>query len=145
MTKAASTVEGDPGRSLVQFPAHSMEALRSDKIAQGNLKSCQGQSECSLSGQPVPQLGCPHGDRGYPCIWHDYLSFQFSLPLCTAMKSLLPSSWGPAVHTEGLLLGPPKNLFQAEQAQLPQQLLVAQLLQPPASLVSFCWTHFSEH
>lgn len=70
---------------------------------------------------------------------------SFSLLLCAAVKSLSLLSWWPLVGAEGRLLCPPEILFQAEQAQLPQPLLVGQLLQPLASLGSFCWTHCSEH
>lgn len=75
----------------------------------------------------------------------DLDSSRFNLCLCSTGKSLSLPSWWLPVDAEGLLLGPPKTLFLAEQAQLPQPLLGRQLLQPLASLGSFCWIHFSEH
>lgn len=63
----------DTRKSLVKSPAHSM-------VSSEVRPDCSGRSQKlpkTEIGQPNPQLGCPHGGQGFPCIWSEYLSFLF--------------------------------------------------------------------
>jgi len=59
----------------------SEQDQHSDYVAQGfvllGLENLQGQSLCSLSGQPAPLLYCSHSEKCFPCMRSGHPIFQF--------------------------------------------------------------------
>lgn len=57
--------------------------MRSNQSALGfshlGLENLQGWRSHSISGQPVPMLDCPHGEKDFPYICFESLMFQLGL------------------------------------------------------------------
>ena len=120
-----------------------LAALASHHVAQGltqlELENLWGWRWHNLTGQPLPLLYCPCGEKGSPHIQSQPLLLQFlsivshpcSMYLCEEPGSLFPI---PSPQAGQLLWGPLKpSLLQADQAPLLWPLFWRQVLRswPP--------------
>jgi len=135
---------------LVPTPCHEQGHLPPDQVAQSSiqpgLEHCQGGGSHSFSGQPGPVFH-PLMVKNFFLISNLNLpSFSLKplplvLSLHTPVQSPSPSFlWAPSGTGSCSKVIPQPSLLQAEQPQLPQPVLIGEVLQPSDHLRGLLWT-----
>ena len=137
---------------LVQAPCHQQGHLQPDQVAQSpvqpGLEWFQGWGISHLHGQPGPVPHHPQRKPFLPSISSESPLLQFkAIPPC-------PIATGPAKNSVPSFLtssfyrlkgrdkvSPEPSLLQAEQPQLSQPVITAEVLQPSAHFGGLLWPH----